>query len=110
MSIPLIGLVSSFLLDVRRSCGAGNCFADTSHLSEGLQETANSELERIMRREQQHLPKAEKIIIKNNKKTNTTKFKLRTPKYLLTLKIDDKKKAEKIMNSIPANLKKEQLK
>ena len=29
-------------------------------------------------------------------------------KYLLTLKIDDKKKAEKIMNSIPANLKKEQ--
>ena len=65
---------------------------------------------KIMRREQQHLPKAEKIIIKNNKKTNTTKFKLRTPKYLLTLKIDDKKKAEKIMNSIPANLKKEQLK
>ena len=56
-----------------------------------------------MRREQQHLPKAEKIIIKNNKKTNTTKFKLRTPKYLLTLKIDDKKKAEKIMNSIPAS-------
>ena len=58
---------------------------------------------KIMRREQQHLPKAEKIIIKNNKKSNTTKFKLRTPKYLLTLKIDDKKKAEKIMNSIPAS-------
>ena len=56
-----------------------------------------------MRREQQHLPKAEKIIIKNNKKSNTTKFKLRTPKYLLTHKIDDKKKAEKIMNSIPAS-------
>jgi hypothetical protein len=56
-----------------------------------------------MRREQQHLPKAEKIIIKNNKKNNTTKFKLRTPKYLLTLKIDDRKKAEKIMNSIPAS-------
>ena len=58
---------------------------------------------KIMRREQQHLPKAEKIIIKNNKKSNTTKFKLRTPRYLLTLKIDDKKKAEKIMNSIPAS-------
>ena len=55
-----------------------------------------------MRREQQHLPKPEKIIIKNNKKSNTTKFKLRTPKFLLTLKIDDKKKAEKIMNSIPS--------
>ena len=77
---------------------------------------------KIMRREQQHLPKAEKIIIKNHKKSNVTKFKLRTPKYLLTLKIDDKKKAEKIMNSIPASklqilcfydyldLKKEQLK
>ena len=58
---------------------------------------------KIMRREQQHLPKAEKIIIKNHKKSNVTKFKLRTPKYLLTLKIDDKKKAEKIMNSIPAS-------
>ena len=47
---------------------------------------------KIMRREQSHLPKAEHIIIKYNK-NNTTKFKLRTPKYLLTLKIDDKKKA-----------------
>ena len=54
-----------------------------------------------MRREQKHLPKADRITIKKNKKTNTTKFKLRTPKYLLTLKVDDRNKAEKIMASIP---------
>ena len=60
-----------------------------------------------MRREQKHLPNADRITIKKNKKTNITKFKLRTPKYLLTLKVDDKNKAEKIMQSIPPNLKKE---
>ena len=54
-----------------------------------------------MRREQKHLPNADRITIKKNKKTNTTKFKLRTPKYLLTLKVDDRNKAEKIMASIP---------
>jgi len=54
-----------------------------------------------MRREQKHLPNADRITIKKNKKTNITKFKLRTPKYLLTLKVDDKNKAEKIMQSIP---------
>mgnify|MGYP003868279893 CR=1 FL=1 len=61
-----------------------------------------------MRREKKHLPKAEKITIKKNKKTTITKFKLRTPKYLFTLKVDDTTKAEKIMQSIPPNLKKEQ--
>ena len=55
-----------------------------------------------MRREHKHLPKAEKITIKKNKKTNVTKFKLRTPKYLLTLKVDGKERAEKIKQSIPA--------
>ena len=50
-----------------------------------------------MRREKKHLPKAEKITIKKNKKTTITKFKLRTPKYLYTLKVDDTTKAEKIM-------------
>jgi len=63
---------------------------------------------KIMRREKKHLPKAEKITIKKNKKTTITKFKLRTPKYLFTLKVDDTTKAEKIMQSIPPNLKKEQ--
>ena len=56
---------------------------------------------KIMRREQKHLPQADRITIKKNKKTNATKFKLRTPKYLLTLKVDDKNKADKIMQSIP---------
>jgi len=54
-----------------------------------------------MRRDHKHLPTADRIIIKKNKKTSITKFKLRTPKYLLTLKVDDKNKADKIMQSIP---------
>ena len=50
-----------------------------------------------------HLPKAEKIIIKKNKKNkNITKFKLRTSKYLITLKVDGRTRAEKIKQSIPA--------
>ena len=62
---------------------------------------------KIMRREQKNLPSADRIVIKKNRKSNSTKFKLRTPKYLPTLKVDDKNKAEKIMQSIPPNLKKE---
>ena len=62
---------------------------------------------KIMRRESKNLPSADRIVIKKNRKNNCTKFKLRTPKYLLTLKVDDKNKAEKIMQSIPPNLKKE---
>ena len=54
-----------------------------------------------------HLPKAEKITIKKNKKSNITKFKLRTSKYLITLKVDGRVRAEKIKQSIPADLKKE---
>ena len=64
---------------------------------------------KIMRREKSHLPKAEKITIKKNKKTSVTKFKLRTPRYLYTLKVDCRNKAEKINQSIPPNLKKEQI-
>jgi hypothetical protein len=52
---------------------------------------------KIMRRERKHLPRAEKITIKKNKKSSITKFKLRTPKYLFTLKVDDTAKADKIM-------------
>jgi len=65
---------------------------------------------KIMRRDQEdmkHLPKAEKITIKKNKKSNVTKFKLRTSKYLITLKVDGRDRAEKIKQSIPADLKKE---
>ena len=49
-----------------------------------------------------HLPKAEKITIKKDKKSNITKFKLRTSKFLITLKVDGRVRAEKIKQSIPA--------
>ncbi len=62
---------------------------------------------KIVRREQKSLPAAQKITIKKNKKNGITKFKLRTSRYLFTLKVDDKVKAEKIMQSIPPTLKKE---
>eukprot|EP00349_Pseudokeronopsis_sp_Brazil_P001458 CAMPEP_0202961806 /NCGR_PEP_ID=MMETSP1396-20130829/5891_1 /ASSEMBLY_ACC=CAM_ASM_000872 /TAXON_ID= /ORGANISM="Pseudokeronopsis sp., Strain Brazil" /LENGTH=77 /DNA_ID=CAMNT_0049681921 /DNA_START=50 /DNA_END=286 /DNA_ORIENTATION=+ len=61
---------------------------------------------KIVRREQKNLPSAEKITIKKNKKSGITKFKLRTSRYLFTLKVDDKVKADKILQSIPPNLKK----
>ena len=62
---------------------------------------------KIMRREKKYLPPAEKITIKKSKKSPITKLKLRTPKYVYTHQVDDKAKAEKIMQSIPPNLKKE---
>ena len=62
---------------------------------------------KIVRREQKNLPSAQKITIKKNKRNGITKFKLRTSRYLFTLKVDDKVKAEKIMQSIPPTLKKE---
>ena len=62
---------------------------------------------KIFRREQKSLPMAQKITIKKNKRNGITKFKLRTSKYLFTLKVDDKVKAEKIMQSIPPTLKKD---
>ncbi len=64
---------------------------------------------KIVRREQKSLPSAQKITIKKNKRNGITKFKLRTSRYLFTLKVDDKVKAEKIMQSIPPTLKKEQI-
>ena len=64
---------------------------------------------KIMRREKKFLPQAEKITIKKSKKSPITKLKLRTPRYLYTHTVDDKAKAEKIMQSIPPNLKKDHL-
>ena len=61
----------------------------------------------MMRREKQSLPKPDKITIKKNRKTGATKLKLRTPKYLYTHTVLERSKAEKIMQSIPPNLKKE---
>jgi large subunit ribosomal protein L38e len=44
------------------------------------------------------------VIIKT--KRGRTKFKLRCPRFLYTLKIDDSGKAEKIKSSIPSTIKK----
>ena len=60
----------------------------------------------MMRREKNYLPKPDKITIKKNKKTGVTKLKLRTSRYLYTHTVDDRSKADKIMQSIPPNLKK----
>ena len=62
---------------------------------------------KIFRSENKSLPVAEKITIKKNKRNGITKFKLRTSKYLLTLKVDDKVKADKILQAIPPTLKKD---
>eukprot|EP00310_Coccolithus_braarudii_P022106 CAMPEP_0183356392 /NCGR_PEP_ID=MMETSP0164_2-20130417/44228_1 /TAXON_ID=221442 /ORGANISM="Coccolithus pelagicus ssp braarudi, Strain PLY182g" /LENGTH=70 /DNA_ID=CAMNT_0025529797 /DNA_START=56 /DNA_END=268 /DNA_ORIENTATION=+ len=48
------------------------------------------------------------VKIKKNK--GVTKFKLRLSKYLYTLKVADAQKAEKISQSFPPGLKKEELK
>ena len=47
---------------------------------------------------------AKSITIKTKKRK--TKFKLRCPKYVYTLKVDDEKRAEKIRTSIPKELPK----
>ena len=39
-------------------------------------------------------------------KNRKTKFKLRCPRYVYTLKVDDEKKAEKIKTSIPKDIDK----
>ena len=39
-------------------------------------------------------------------KNRKTKFKLRCPRYVYTLKVDDEKKAEKIKTSIPKDIEK----
>ncbi len=39
------------------------------------------------------------IIIKKNK--GITKFKVRTPRFMLTLKVDNQEKADRIMQAIP---------
>ena len=45
---------------------------------------------------------AKSITIKTKKRK--TKFKLRCPRYVYTLKVDDEKKAEKIKTSIPKEM------
>jgi len=50
------------------------------------------------------LPKPSSIQIKEKK--GITKFKLRTSRYLYTMKVDDKERAQKIIASIPPSVKK----
>ena len=54
-----------------------------------------------------NIPPAKKILIKKIGKI--TKFKIRTSKYLMTLKVDDQDKADVITRSIPASLTKIEL-
>ena len=50
---------------------------------------------------------AKSITIKTKKRK--TKFKLRCPRYVYTLKVDDEKKAEKIKTSIPKEIEKHEI-
>ena len=42
-------------------------------------------------------------------KNRKTKFKLRCPRYVYTLKVDDEKKAEKIKSSIPKDVERHEI-
>ena len=42
-------------------------------------------------------------------KNRKTKFKLRCPRYVYTLKVDDEKKAEKLKTSIPKEITKHEV-
>ena len=50
---------------------------------------------------------AKSITIKT--KNRKTKFKLRCPRYVYTLKVDDEKKADKIKTSIPKEIEKHEI-
>jgi large subunit ribosomal protein L38e len=50
---------------------------------------------------------AKSITIKTKKRK--TKFKLRCPRYVYTLKVDDEKKAEKLKTSIPKEITKHEV-
>ena len=50
---------------------------------------------------------AKSITIKT--KNRKTKFKLRCPRYVYTLKVDDEKKADKIKSSIPKEMEKHEI-
>eukprot|EP00599_Poterioochromonas_sp_BG-1_P004476 CAMPEP_0173153840 /NCGR_PEP_ID=MMETSP1105-20130129/13108_1 /TAXON_ID=2985 /ORGANISM="Ochromonas sp., Strain BG-1" /LENGTH=70 /DNA_ID=CAMNT_0014069869 /DNA_START=87 /DNA_END=299 /DNA_ORIENTATION=- len=48
--------------------------------------------------------------LKIKKSNDNTKFKIRTSKYLYTLKVTDKEKADKLAQSLPPSLKKTEIK
>eukprot|EP00179_Madagascaria_erythrocladioides_P010339 CAMPEP_0198311916 /NCGR_PEP_ID=MMETSP1450-20131203/3491_1 /TAXON_ID=753684 ORGANISM="Madagascaria erythrocladiodes, Strain CCMP3234" /NCGR_SAMPLE_ID=MMETSP1450 /ASSEMBLY_ACC=CAM_ASM_001115 /LENGTH=72 /DNA_ID=CAMNT_0044014835 /DNA_START=59 /DNA_END=277 /DNA_ORIENTATION=+ len=47
---------------------------------------------------------AREVIIKKHKKGGVTKFKVRCSRYLYTLTVPDKAKAEKLIQSLPPGL------
>ncbi len=49
------------------------------------------------------------VVIKKDTKTGQTKFKIRSSRYLYTLKIADKKKAEKLAASLPPGITKKNI-
>ncbi|CAB1113605.1 unnamed protein product [Ectocarpus sp. CCAP 1310/34] len=53
---------------------------------------------------------AKSVKIKNNKATHSTKFKIRCSRYLYTLCVTDKEKADKLTQSLPPGLHKKLLK
>jgi large subunit ribosomal protein L38e len=55
-----------------------------------------------------HRPDA-KLLKKKVSKNNVVKFKLRCSRYLYTLKVTDAQKANKIWQSLPPGLKKEEI-
>ena len=65
-----------------------------------------NEFYEIMKWAKRHLTKADKCTTKKNNETAITKYKLRIAKYLYTLNVYDTSEAEKIMQSIPPDLKK----
>ena len=62
----------------------------------------------IVRKEKPYHPTVKKIIIKKNK-NNVTKFKLRTPKQLITFVADGADRVEKLKQSIPVDLPRVQI-
>ena len=52
---------------------------------------------------------AKSVKIKKNVKEGVTKFKIRCSRYLYTLKVNDKEKAEKLTLSLPPGLSKKEI-
>ena len=52
---------------------------------------------------------AKNVKIKKNVKEGVTKFKIRCSRYLYTLKVSDKEKAEKLTLSLPPGLSKKEI-
>lgn len=52
---------------------------------------------------------AKSVKIKSNKATNSTKFKIRCTRYLYTLCVTDKEKADKLTQSLPPGLRKQNI-